>query len=77
MGAKLTIRYDRVGDILYIDKVPPYEEQECDELEDGILVRVNPSNEEVEGLDILFYSKRLSQSESLELPVEVALRLAT
>ena len=42
MSSKLVLRYDRVGDILYIDKCAPYKEQDAEELEDEIGVRLNP-----------------------------------
>jgi len=32
MDTKLTFKYDREADILYIDKWPPYAEQESEEL---------------------------------------------
>lgn len=36
MEAKLTFQYDREGDILYINKRPPYPEQESEELGDEV-----------------------------------------
>ena len=41
MDEKLTFKYDRVGDILYIEKCPPYPEQESEELGDEIIARLN------------------------------------
>ena len=38
MAEKLTFQYDREADILYINTVTPYAEQESDELEDEIIV---------------------------------------
>ena len=35
MEAKLSFKYDREGDILYINKSSPYAEQEPEELSDG------------------------------------------
>lgn len=32
METRLTFRYDRTADILYIDQCPPYAEQESEEL---------------------------------------------
>jgi hypothetical protein len=40
----LTLKYDSVGDILYITKVPPDREQESEVGED-ILARINPPPE--------------------------------
>jgi uncharacterized protein YuzE len=68
MDAKLTFRYDREGDILYVDKRPPYAEQESEELEDGIVVRLNPDNGAVENWEVLFFSTRLMRSTLFELP---------
>jgi hypothetical protein len=75
MGAKLTFRYDSIGDILYIDKVAPYAEQESEQLEDEIVVRLNPKTGAVENLEVLFFSKRLDDSKLFELPVDGELHL--
>jgi uncharacterized protein YuzE len=75
MGKKLTFRYDKVGDILYIDVCSPYAEQESEEIGDEIVARLNPQSGEVENLEILFFSKRLEDKSPLQLPVEAALRL--
>jgi hypothetical protein len=77
MAAKLTLRYDKVGDILYIDKVPPYPEQDSEEFDNEIVVRMHPTTGEVENLEILFYTARLRSGEVLELPVVGSLKLAT
>ena len=37
MEAKLTLQYDREGDILYINKRPPYLEQESEELGNEVI----------------------------------------
>ena len=42
MEAKLTFKYDRQGDILYINKMPPYAEQDSEELGDEVIARLNP-----------------------------------
>jgi uncharacterized protein YuzE len=76
MDAKLIFRYDREGDILYVDKRPPYAEQESEELEDGIVVRLNPDNGEVENWEVLFFSTRLMRTTLFELPAGVEERQA-
>jgi uncharacterized protein YuzE len=76
MAPRLTLRYDPVGDILFIDKVRPYPEQDSEELEDEVIVRMHPETGEIENLEILFYTARLRSGEELELPVEANLRLA-
>lgn len=76
MEAKLTFRYDRAGDILYIDKRPPYPDQESEELGDEVIARLNPKTGEIENLEVLFFSTRLLRSDLFELPVTADLRLA-
>jgi hypothetical protein len=75
MGAKLTFKYDRESDILYIDKCPPYAEQISEELGDDVIARLNPSTAEVENLEVLFFSTRLLRTDLIELPVTATLRL--
>lgn len=77
MEAKLTFRYDREGDILYIDTCPPYPEQESEELGDDAIARLNPKTGEVENLEVLFFSTRLLRSNLFELPIAADLRLAS
>jgi hypothetical protein len=75
MDPKLTLVYDREGDILHIDTRPPYPEQESEELGDDVIARLNPTTGEVENLEVLFFSTRLLQHEFLELPVDAQLTL--
>jgi uncharacterized protein YuzE len=76
MDAKLTFKYDREADILYINKRPPYPEQESEELGDEVIARLNPESGEIENLEVLFFSTRLLRSDLFELPVTADLRLA-
>ena len=76
MAAKLTFKYDREADILYIDTCPPYSEQESEELGDDVIARLNPKTREVENLEVLFFSTRLLRQDLFELPVTADLRLA-
>lgn len=62
MEAKLTFKYDRQGDILYINKMPPYAEQDSEELGDEVIARLNPKTGEIENLEVLFFSTRLLRS---------------
>ncbi len=73
---KLIFKYDRAADILYINKRPPYSEQESEELEDEVIVRINPETGEVENLEVLFFSTRLLRDDLLELPILADMRLA-
>ena len=76
MEAKLTFQYDREGDILYINKRPPYPEQESEELTDEVIARLNPKTKEVENLEVLLFSTRLLRSNTFELPITADLRIA-
>ena len=76
MEKRLTFKYDRLADILYIDKTPPYSEQETEELGDDVIARLNPATGEIENLEVLFFSTRLLREDLFELPVEVDLRVA-
>jgi hypothetical protein len=70
MGAQLTFSYDREGDILYVNAVEPYAEQESDEIADGVVARMNPKTGAVENLEILFFSSRFGQlGDLLRLPI--------
>jgi hypothetical protein len=76
MDAKLSFRYDREADILYIDKRPPYPEQESEELGDEVVARLNPQTDEIENLEVLFFSTRLLRQDLLEIPIAADLRIA-
>ena len=75
MAARLTFKYDRATDILYIDQATPYAEQETEELGDDVVARLNPDTGQVENLEILFFSTRLLRDDLLELPVTADFRL--
>ena len=74
MDTKLRFRYDHEGDIFHIDTRAPYPEQESEELNDGITARLNPDANEIENLEVLFFSIRLLRSDLFELPVRAELR---
>ena len=75
MEARLTFKYDREADILYINTRAPYPEQESEELGDEVIARLNPTTGEVENVEVLFFSTRLLRSELFELPLSADLRL--
>ena len=75
MEAKLSFKYDRAADILYINKRPPYPEQESEELGDEVVARLNPDTGEIENLEVLFFSTRLLREDLFELPITADLRL--
>ena len=76
MAQKLTLRYDHVGDILYIDQVAPYAEQESEDIGDEIIARLNPETGKIENLEVLFFSSRAKSAKLLELPIEADLQIA-
>lgn len=75
MGTNLTFQYDREADILYINTCAPYPEQESEELDDEVIVRLNPMTDEIENLEILFFSTRLLRKEFFQLPIAARLHL--
>jgi uncharacterized protein YuzE len=77
MNSKLTIRYDKISDILYIDQCSPYSEQESEEIGNDIIARLNPDNGNIENLEILFFSKRLEIQNIFELPIIAQLQIAS
>lgn len=76
MNDKLTFRYDREADILTIEKCLPYAEQESEELSPEVVARSNPRTREIEGLEVLFFSTRMRQDGSFDLPITADLRRA-
>jgi uncharacterized protein YuzE len=76
VDSKLTFKYDRVADILYIDTRPPYPEQESVEIGDEVVARLNPDTGEIENLEVLFFSTRLLRGDWFDLPIVADLRLA-
>ncbi|MBI4556762.1 MAG: DUF2283 domain-containing protein [Candidatus Hydrogenedentes bacterium] len=77
MEPKLSFKYDREGDILHIDKCAPYPDQECEELGNDVIARLNPTTGEIENVEVLFFSTRLLRDELFELPVSAELWPAT
>ncbi len=76
MSNRLTITYDREGDILYINRMEPYPEQDSEEVGDEVVARLNPITHEIENLELLFFSTRLLRKDVLELPIEAEMRMA-
>lgn len=75
MEAFLRVEYDRTGDILYLGKTEPYPEQESEELDYGVIARLNPQSGEIENLEILFFSERLKGNKVMRLPLQAEFRL--
>ena len=72
MGTKLTFQYDRIGDILRIEKCRPYSGQDSDDIQDLAIAKLNPDTEEVESLEILFASNRIQSHRPFRLNIPVA-----
>ena len=75
MGTNLTFQYDKDADILYVNTCPPYPEQETEELADEIIARFNPATGDIENLEVLFFSTRMSREELFHLPISARLQL--
>ncbi|MGH9461086.1 MAG: hypothetical protein ACRD1X_07695, partial [Vicinamibacteria bacterium] len=61
---------------LYIDTQPPYPEQESEELGDEVVARLNPGTDEIENVEVRFFSTRLLRHDLLEFPITADLRIA-
>lgn len=70
MASQLTIRYDPVGDILFLWKRAPHPGQVIDMLAADVLMRSDEATGEIEGYDLLFISRRMADGEQLSLPGE-------
>jgi hypothetical protein len=69
MAAPLMVEYDPVGDILYLGKARPYPDQDSEEIDYGVVARLNPSTREVENLEVLFFTARAKAGELISIPV--------
>ena len=74
MATKLNITYDRIGDILYLETVKPYPEQETKHLRADVLGRINPRTGAVENIEVLFFTKRAKKRHGFALPIFAELR---
>ena len=59
MEPRLTFKYDRTADILYIGTVLPYVDQEGNESGDDISACLDPDTGEVENLEVLLFLRAL------------------
>jgi uncharacterized protein YuzE len=76
MEATLKLKYDREADILYINKMDPYPEQESEEIGDDVVARLNPETGKVENLEVMFFSTRLLRGDLVTLPIDADISLA-
>jgi hypothetical protein len=75
MEGHLVFSYDEVGDILYVNLVPPYAAQESDMVGEFVVARSNPETGKVENLEILFFLDRARKGEVIDLPIAGDLNL--
>jgi hypothetical protein len=66
----MTFKYDALGDILYVNFVQPYAEQESDMIGDGVVARTNPATGRVENLEILWFMATLRGGDAIDFPVD-------
>lgn len=64
----MKLEYDPIGDILYLESVPPYSGQRTKEVAEGVLTRCNPSSGRVESTEVQGF---VSRSRVGLLPVHV------
>ena len=76
MGEKLIIRYDKIGDFLFIEVCHPYAEQDSNEIDDAVVARFNLGTGEMESVEILFFESWLKQEGEVRIPVNATLRPA-
>jgi hypothetical protein len=69
METSLKVEYDKIGDILYLGKTKCHPEQESEELDYGLIARLNPQTHELENLEILSFSSRVAKRETVQLPL--------
>ena len=65
----LVFQYDCIADILHIDKRPPYAGQLFEDIGDDVVARLNPETNEIENIEVLFFSRNLLRKKLLELPI--------
>lgn len=65
----LKFHYDPVADILRIDAVPPYAEQESDEISSLVVARRNPTSKVIENIEIIGFRQRLDSGRDIDLPI--------
>lgn len=71
MGTReLTITYDTVGDILYVDFVPRHAGQESDMVSDFVVARFDRETGQMDGFDVLFFAERARNGESTVVAID-------
>lgn len=75
MGKALTITYDHVGDILYVDLEPSRPDEDTSEWAPGVVVRADRETGAVLGFEVQRFTKHAACGEGLTLPIEAELAL--
>ena len=73
MGEKLIIRYDKIGDFLFIELCHPYAEQDSDMIDDAVVARFNLTTGEMESVEVLFFDSWLKKEGVIRIPVSAAM----
>lgn len=60
---------------MYFGKTEAYLEQDSEELDYGVVARLNPHTHDLENLEILFFSSRVAKGETFQLPVTAEFHL--
>ena len=76
MDAKLSFKYNREADILYINKCQPYPQQDSEQLGDDVIARLNPKTGAVENIEVRFFSPWLLRDDLFEITVIADLKPA-
>ena len=67
----LIFEYDVEGDIMFVAKRRPYLGQDEDDIEDMVVARCHPYTDEVESIEILFFSTRVVSRNPVRLDIPV------
>ena len=76
MGENLIIRFDKIGDFLFIERCHPYAEQDSDMIDDAVVARFSLTTGEMESVEVLFFDSWLKKEGAIRIPVSAAMRPA-
>lgn len=74
MARRLSVTFDLIGDILYLETVKPYAGQEIRHLGTDVLGRTNPRTGALENIEVLFFTRQAKKRNGFALPVFAELR---
>ena len=67
MDARLSITYDEIGDILFMDVCRQHPGQDTDEIDDDVVAKFNLATGAIELVEILFFQSRLKREGEIRL----------